>query len=101
MKNLVIVSLVSIFLITACGDINTGNTGYVKGVTRYDAPINYFKDERTGICFAERVPIAGDSYSFTEVPCEKVDALYKKNTHVNSNSIDISTNTNTNTNKGK
>jgi hypothetical protein len=52
---------------------------YIKGESHYKGPISYFKDVRTGICFAERTPNGGsDSYSFTEVSCEKVDAYYNR-----------------------
>lgn len=51
---------------------------YLKGESQYDYPITYFKDDRTGICFAERRVMDYHGYSFTEVPCEKVDIYFNR-----------------------
>jgi len=37
--------------------------------------IRYFKDKRTGLCFAERG--TANSYAFTCVPCDSVEKLIK------------------------
>lgn len=70
---------------------------YYKGdVSHPSVDIKYFKDTRTGVCFAERQPNgSSDSYAFTTVPCNAVEAYYG----VNSNTS-VETNTNTgNTNE--
>ena len=50
----------------------TGNSSYVGD----NSEITYIKDERTGLCFAERG--WGQSYTFTCIPCIKeVEDLIK------------------------
>jgi hypothetical protein len=51
------------------GSNGVGTTGFIRG-------INYFKDTRTGLCFAERGE--GSNYTFTCVPCGNVEHLIRK-----------------------
>lgn len=61
MKNMICV-LVTILFISCDQPPN-----YIDGETRENAPIRYFKDSRTGLCYSER---GKDSdYSYTCVPC--------------------------------
>lgn len=79
MKTLIILIL-SVSLV-GCRDTSTSHEPlpYITGDTVWPrSPIRYFKDERSGICFAERgvEKGVGNLYSFTEVPCEKI-TFYK------------------------
>lgn len=92
-------------VVSSCGDATpstpqSNERKYLFGDVSYPSyGIRYFKDERTGICFAERMFSSSDTYSFTTVPCSNVDAYYKVNPESNSNTT--TTNSNTNSNKEK
>lgn len=67
--------LISLILLTSC----IGETpSYIEGTTERgaDKEIRYFKDSRTGICFAEVGQT--DTYAFTCVPCDSVAKLIHK-----------------------
>lgn len=98
MRYTIFLVLVLAFLLSACGEIAptppSNERRYLFGDVQYPSyPVRYFKDERTGLCFAERMFGTSDSYSFTNVPCPNVDAYYKVNPNTNT-----ATNANTNTN---
>lgn len=69
MKKIALV--LSIFLVSSCGETPSyleGNTG--------SSGLEYFKDSRTELCFAERG--SGNSYTMTCVPCsEEIEKLIK------------------------
>lgn len=69
--------LLLILVISLCGCEE--QPSYIKGKSQKsdNDGINYFKDERTGLCFAERGYV--DTYTFTCVPCtEEVQNLIKQ-----------------------
>lgn len=56
--------LVGVFL-TGCFDIKDGN-------------VRYWKDMRTGLCFAYSSTVVANNFSFTNVPCDSIpQALFK------------------------
>jgi len=68
----------SIFL-TSCDD--SAQPSYIEGKsnfisTNHTIEITYFKDKRTGLCYAER----GQYYAYTMtcVPCDSVEKLIQK-----------------------
>jgi len=75
MKKLILLSVV-LFALSSCdSDIE-----YIEGSSGMNTisshGIKYFKDSRTGLCFAERGSI--NSYTMTCVPCsEEVEKLIK------------------------
>jgi hypothetical protein len=61
-----------IILLTSCNGVQPD---YIQGKSNdwQTDPIVYFKDKRTGLCFAERG--ATSNYSFTCVPCDSLKKL--------------------------
>lgn len=65
--------LMTVIIMAGCGEAVHNREHIPDSVTSED--INYFRDERTKLCFAERAGYK--MYSFTEVPCEKVEQWIK------------------------
>lgn len=77
MKKLIL--LIVLFALASC---NKETPEYITGGSGMKSPdasvlsLRYFKDSRTGLCFAERGGM--DSYTMTCVPCsEEVEKLIK------------------------
>lgn len=102
MNKLILTLFVIALVITGCGDPSPQSQSkpYLRGDVYYKIyGVNYFKDERTDICFAERMLGSSDSYSFTEVSCDKVDAYYNLMRTKDSNSTSFgNANSNINSN---
>ena len=67
MKKAFFVIYLMIFL-WSCGD-NQDNVNEIKSG---HSQIYYFKDDRTNICFGAISSVHSSTFSFTEVPCEKI-----------------------------
>jgi len=68
-----ILTIFTFLILTSCSE----QPGYIEGISQTGAhgksDIRYFKDKRTGLCFAERGAL--DTYAFTCVPCDSVKKL--------------------------
>lgn len=65
----IILSLIAIALLS-CNPVTTTTTN----TTELSYDLSYFKDERTGLCFATLTSIntAGSTVSITCVPCDSI-----------------------------
>ncbi len=68
----------TVLLIAALSGCDNQQPNYINGTSNNGdaSDISYFKDERTGLCFAERGYI--DTYTMTCVPCDSVEKLINK-----------------------
>jgi len=71
-----IIVIFTFLILTSC---HSKQPEYIEGFSQTGTSganeIRYFKDKRTGLCFAERGTL--DSYAFTCVPCDSVKNLIK------------------------
>lgn len=68
-----ILTILILFTLVSCSE----QPKYIQGKSQTGSngnnDIRYFKDKRTGLCFAERGNV--DTYAFTCVPCDSVKKL--------------------------